>query len=128
MNWNDVNDRLESFGPSASAQSDKSGLQILAEYAESHGLSPELFMAPKVNALRASVHELRKAVLDDDTARVQQLLEDAATMNITDLRLKLGKKVEMIPTFRNGESVVVIFTREQAEKAAYRLRPFLEFA
>ena len=47
---------------------------------------------------------------------------------MTDLRLKMGKRVEIIPTTRVGDIVTATFTREQYEKAAFRLRAYVKFA
>ena len=129
MNWTDVKNRFDTdLGPSRSEQSDKRSLLVLARYSERHGINPDLFMAPRINALRAIVPTLRDAALDDDIAKMEELLIAAATLPMTDLRLKMGKQVEIIPTTRVGDIVTATFTREQYEKAAFRLRAYVKFA
>ena len=59
---------------------------------------------------------------------MEELLIAAANMPMTDLRLKMGKHVEIIPTTRVGDIVTATFTREQYEKAAFRLRAYVKFA
>jgi hypothetical protein len=127
--WLDVNKKFESeLGISGSEKSDFKSLTRLAKKAERVGISPDMFFGTKINNLRAIVRPLRDAAVDDDVQKMTALLTDAQSTNMTDLRLKLGKKVETVPVTQMGDVVVAMFSKTQFEKLTHRNRAYLKFA
>ncbi len=128
MNWEEVRTKLSTeLVRSGPEKSDAKSLIQLSRKAERVGMSPEVFTTPGINNLRTIIRPLRDAAIDDNVEGMKSLLKAAAEKNITDLRLHLGKKVAEVPARQMGDVVVAMFTREQYEKTAHRLRAYLKF-
>jgi len=128
MNWNDVSVRIHAHElTSKTSKSNVKSLLTLARKAERSGLSPQLFTLPKMSHLYAVVVSLKQAALDDDIPLMQRVLESAQQTNMTDLRLKLGKKVQEVRVTKAGDTVVAVFTKTQFEKTEFRLRSYMKF-